>query len=57
MRNEGRGPAYRRDGIRPVYPASELRRWAEEQLSPLVRHTTEERQAGKVLPGREAING
>jgi hypothetical protein len=57
LRTEGRGPAFRRDGIRPRYPVGELRRWAAEQLSPLVRHTTEERQAGRVLPGREAVNG
>ena len=54
LRHEGRGPGYKRDGIRPVYPVGELRRWAAEQLSPLVKHTTEERQAGAVLPGRGA---
>ena len=56
-RTEGRGPVYRRDGIRPRYPLHALRDWAAEQLGPEVRHTTEERLAGKVLPDVSAARG
>ena len=52
-RTLGSGPPYLRDGTRPRYPLSSLREWAADQLSPVVHNTTQERQAGAALPGRE----
>ena len=37
----GEGPRFQRDGRWPVYPLSDLDKWAERRLSPIVQSTSE----------------
>ena len=37
----GEGPPFQRDGRWPLYPRSDLDRWAERRLSPVVSPTAE----------------
>jgi hypothetical protein len=37
----GKGPSFRKDGRRPIYPVSGLDEYAEGRLSPVVRSTSE----------------